>query len=235
MPEEPVASPPPTPPSRLGFPAAFLGAVVVMAFVLMFALWRCERVATSAAAAPSEAVASVARAFKEILQLQPRVTINERVVLNQSTPLLELTVLQREVEVEREMEHTWMGSTKRVRLRGHYRVKVGFDLSQSFSVDLSDQPGIPARVSLPAPRILGVEQIRTEVLALENGLWNRITADNLGTELAALPDEAKRKAFRAGVTREAEQAIVQQLSARFPQPPGVEVKIVPPGPPGQPQ
>ncbi len=216
--------------ARLGFPAAFLGSIVALVLFASFALWRCERVATKVASQPLEAVDRAAKAFKEILQVQPRVTINERVVLNQSSQLLELAVLSREVEVEREFEHTWLGSTKRVRLRGVYVIKTGFDLTQPFAIELSDAPGVAAKISLPAPRILSADARRVEVLALENGLWNRVQAENLESEIAALPEEARRKAQRIGVVREAEESIVKQLSARFPQPPGVTVTIVPAAP-----
>ena len=212
---------------RLGFPAAFLGSIVAVILFCAFALWRCERVATKVATQPGEIAATVSQAFKDILQIQPRVIVNERVVVNQSSSVLELAVLSREVEVEREFEHTWLGSTKRLRLRGAYRIKTGFDLTQPFSVELSDAPGTPARVSLPAPKILSVEPVHVEVLALENGLWNKVQPENLESEIAALPDEARRKAQRIGVVREAEESIVKQLSARFPQPPGVTVNIVP--------
>ena len=213
--------------ARLGFPAAFLGSMVAFVLLALFALWRCERVATKVAAQPMEVAERAAQAFKEILQIQPRVTINERVVLNQSSPVLELAVLSREVEVEREFEHTWLGSTKRIRLRGVYVIKTGFDLTLPFSIELSDAPGVAVKISLPAPKILSADARRVEVLALENGLWNRVQPENLESEIAALPEEAKRKAQRIGVVREAEESIVKQLSARFPQPPGVTVTIVP--------
>lgn len=226
-------TPPPNPDptrARLGFPAALLGSVIALVMLASFALWRCERVATKIAAQPGEVAERAAQAFKEILQVQPRVTINERVVLNQSSPVLELAVLSRDVEVEREFEHTWLGSTKRVRLRGIYGIKTGFDLTLPFSIELSDAPGVAVKISLPAPKILSVDARRVDVLALENGLWNRVQAENLESEIAALPAEAKRKALRIGVVREAEESIVKQLSARFPNPPGVTVTTVPAAP-----
>lgn len=215
----------------MGFPAAFLGSILVLILFATFALWRCERVALKVASQPAEAVERAAQAFKEILQVQPRVTINERVVLNQSTSVLELAVSSREIEVEREFEHTWMGSSKRIRLRGTFRIKTGFDLAEPFSIELSDVSGVPARVVLPAPKILSVDAMRVEVLALENGLWNKIQPENLESEIAALPAEARRKAFRIGLVRDAEESTVKQLSARFPTPPGVNVTIVRAAPP----
>lgn len=216
--------------ARLGFPAAFLGSIVTLVIFASLALWRCERATTKIASQPVEAVERAAQAFKDILEVQPRVTVNERVVLNQSSPLLELAVLSREVEVEREFEHTWLGSTKRIRMRGVYVIKTGFDLTLPFGIELSDAPGVAAKISLPAPKILSVEARRVEVLALENGLWNKVQPENLEAEIAALPGEARRKALKIGVVHEAEESIVKQLSARFPQPPGVHVTIVPAAP-----
>lgn len=224
-------APPPVAPRRLGFPAAFLSSIVALVLFASFALWRCERVVTKAASQPVEAVERAAQAFKEILQVQPRVTINERVMLNQSTSVLELAVSSREIEVEREFEHTWMGSTKRIRMRGTYRIKTGFDLTEPFSIELSDESGVPVKIVLPAPKILSAEAVRVEVLALENGLWNKVQPENLESEIAALPAEAKRKAFRIGLARDAEESTVKQLSARFPQPPGVQMTIIPAAPP----
>lgn len=229
-PHAPAAVPPPAPRGRMGFPAAFLGSIIVMGLFFGFALWRCERVAATAASQPSAMVTAAARAFKEVLQLQPQVTINERVILQQSSPILELSVQQREVEVERELEHAWMGSTKRVRVRGTFRVKAGFDLTQPFSVAFSDAPGAPVRIELPAPRILSVETLQTEILAYENGLWNKISTKILEGEINALPNAARAKALRGGLTREVEKSVLEQLSERFPKPPGIEVKVVPPAP-----
>lgn len=218
--------------SRLGLPAALLGSVIAVVLLGVFALWRCEKAVTKAAAQPGEIASNVAKAFQDILHVQPQVTVNERVVLNQSHGVLELAVLSRDVEVEREFEHTWLGSTKKIRLRGTYRVKTGFDLTQPFSVELSDAPGTPARVTLPMPKVLSVDPVHVEVLALENGLWNKIQPENLESEIDMMPDEARRKAQRNGMVREAEESIVKQLSTRFPTPPGVTVKVVPPVPPG---
>lgn len=208
---------------RLGLGGTFVLSLAVVTAFLAFVLVRCQRMAI-------EAPLGVVSAFRDVFQLQPRVTVNERVILNQSTDILELAVLSREVEVERETETAWMNSIKRVKVRGTYRVKVGFDLTQPFSVDLSSDPATPARVTLPAPRILGVEALHTEVLALDNGLWNRVKPANVEEELNALPQEARRKAWRAGMLREVQDATVRKLSERF-GPPGVTVTIVPAAPP----
>ena len=112
---------------------------------------------------------------------------------------------------------TWAGSSKRVKLHGTFAVKAGFDLRQDLSVDLRPEEIV---VQLPHAQILGIEQEQVDVQAFENGYWNRISAADLQTELAALPSLARQKAVESGLTAEAERALQQQLDARIhaPQP-----------------
>ncbi len=93
----------------------------------------------------------------------------------------------------------------------HVHAKAGFDLQQDVAVDLRPDE---ITVRLPHASILGVEQEQTEVLAFENGFWNRISAADLENELAALPDLARRKAAESGILVEAETALQKQLEER---------------------
>ena len=151
-------------------------------------------------------------AFVQMAGLQPRVTINNRVYLEETTATAELAVLTRKTEVEREFEHTWAGSTKRVKLHGTFQVKAGFDLRQNVSVDIRDND---IAVQLPPAVILGVEQEKVDVLEYENGYWNSISAADLQNELAALPRLARERAEQAGLPREAEVVLQKQLEERL--------------------
>jgi hypothetical protein len=98
-----------------------------------------------------------------------------------------------------------------VKLHGTFTAKAGFDLQQDVAVDLRPDE---ITVRLPHASILGVEQTQTEVLAFENGLWNRISAADLENELAVLPELARRKAAESGILVEAETALQKQLEER---------------------
>jgi uncharacterized protein DUF4230 len=150
-------------------------------------------------------------AFVEVTHLQPRILINNRVYLEKTTATAELAILSRQIEVDHELLHTWAGSTKRVKLHGSFTAKAGFDLQQDVTVDLRADE---IAVRLPHASILGVEQKQTEVLAFENGLWNRISAADLENELAALPELARQKAAESGILAEAEIALQKQLEER---------------------
>jgi hypothetical protein len=53
------------------------------------------------------------------------------------------------------------------------------------------------------------------VLAFENGLWNRISGQDVQGELSVLPDLAWKKAAETGLSAEAEETLRQQLEQRI--------------------
>jgi Protein of unknown function (DUF4230) len=156
-------------------------------------------------------------AFVDIAQLEPRISINNRVYMEQTRPVSELVVLSRRIEVEHEFLHSWVGSSKRVKLHGTFNAKAGFDLRQNVSIDIRPNEII---VQLPHAQVLGIEQGQVDVLAFENGLWNRISGEDLQKELSILPRLAREKASESGLPAEAEHALRQQIEQRIqtPQP-----------------
>jgi len=151
-------------------------------------------------------------AFVGMAQLQPRVTVNNRIYLEKTTATAQLAILSRQVEIEHEFQHTWAGSTKRVKLHATFTAKAGFDLQHDVAVDLRDDE---IAISLPHATILGVEQKQVDVLAFENGFWNRISASDLESQLATLPELARQKAAESGMLAEAETALQTQLNERI--------------------
>ena len=132
--------------------------------------------------------------------------------MEQTTPVSQLVVLSRRIEVEHELLHTWVGSPKRVKLHGTFIAKAGFDLGQNLSIDIRPKE---IMVQLPHAQILGVEQQEVDVLAFENGLWNRISGQDLQGELSVLPQLAWKKATESGLPDDAEHTLQQQLKERI--------------------
>ena len=187
-----------------------IGAAVVTIIFLRLESWP-ARSAKQGTAELERVGRDLRDAFVDVAHLQPRITINNRVYLEKTTATAQLAILERQIEVEHELLHTWAGSTKRVKLHGTFTAKAGFDLQQDVAVDLRPDE---ITVRLPHASILGLEQKQTEVLAFENGLWNRISAADLENELAALPDLARRKVAESGILVEAETALQRQLEER---------------------
>ena len=207
--------------ARVSWPAAFTLIALIVATVTVVIFLRLEswpaRTARQSSAELERLGKDLRSAFVEIAHLQPRITINSRVYMEQTTPVSELVVLSRRIEVEHELLHTWVGSSKRVKLHGTFNAKAGFDLQQNLSIDIRPDEII---VQLPHAQILGVEQEQVEVLAYENGLWNRISGRDLQSELLILPQLASKKTAETGLPAEAERTLQRQLDQRIhtPQP-----------------
>ena len=151
-------------------------------------------------------------AFIDIAHLQPRITVNNRTIVDEATPTAELAILERQLKVKREFLHSWAGSSKRIKLSGTFLVKAGFDLRQDVAVDVRPDEIV---VRLPHAEIVGIEENHVDVLTLENGLWNRITGADLENELAQLPEMARRQALEIDLPAEAEKELQRQLSKRI--------------------
>jgi hypothetical protein len=188
---------------------------LAIAAVIVIIFWRIEtwpaRTAQQSTAELEKLGKDLRAAFIDIAQLQPRITINNRVYMEQTTPVSELVVLSRRIEVEHEFLHTWVGSSKRVKLHATFIVKAGFDLQNNLSIDIRPNEII---VQLPHAQILGIEQDQVDVLAFENGLWNRISGQDMQSELSILPQLAREKAAESGLPAEAERALQQQIEQR---------------------
>jgi hypothetical protein len=102
-------------------------------------------------------------------------------------------------------------------LHGTFIAKAGFDLQHNLLIDIRPNEII---VQLPHARILGIEQDQVEVLAFENGLWNRISGQDMQSELSILPQLAREKAAESNLPAEAERALQRQIEERVhaPQP-----------------
>jgi hypothetical protein len=207
--------------ARISWPVAFTLIALLVAATIVIIFLRIEswpaRTAHQGTAELERIGKNLRAAFIDIAHLQPRITINKRVYLEQTRPVSELVVLSRRIEVEHELLHTWMGSSKRVKLHGTFNAKAGFDLRQNLSIDIRPDEII---VQLPHAQILGIEAGQLDVLAFENGLWNRISGEDVQGELSILPQLAREKAIESGLPTQAEHALRQQLAQRIhvPQP-----------------
>ena len=154
----------------------------------------------------------VRNAIVQIAQVQPRVTINERVYFEQTTPVSEFALVSQRLEVEHEFLHTWAGSSKRLRLHGTFTAKAGFDLRQEISVSVQPEAIV---VRLPHAKILGLEQNAVDVLAFENGFWNPISGADVQLELTTLDKLARERASERNLPEQAEDEFRRQLTGRI--------------------
>ena len=210
---------PVAPSQRPGCGWVVLGTVVVLALLVGFIFVQLEnlpfRIFGAGTGKLEDWAGKVRGAFVAIAGMQPRVTVNEHVVYEQSNSMLELAVVEREMSVERETEDTWMGSTKKLRVRGTFRVKAGFDLTQPFAVQITDGSPPVVSVRMPPPRLLSVEQENIEVLTMDNGLWNHMQPGEYAQAVNDLNTDARLKALRDGLVTEAKKRFTEQLEQKL--------------------
>jgi hypothetical protein len=149
-------------------------------------------------------------AFIDLFQLQPKISVNDNAVFDQTKTALELVVLDRDTDVTCDAAQTWLGSTKRIRIHGTYRVKAGFDLSKKLEVEMAGQD---VNIKVPKATILSVEPLSLTVDELRDGFWNKIQSQDIDRELKKMPELARAKAN--SLPNEAEQTFVRLLSQKL--------------------
>src|SRR5215510_7305460 len=106
-------------PYRVAWPSALTVVALVIGTTILIIFLRLEswpaRTARQSTTELERLGKDVRAAFIDVAHLQPRITINNRVYMEQTTPVSELVVLSRRIEVEHELLHTWVGSSKRVK------------------------------------------------------------------------------------------------------------------------
>src|SRR5215831_14439532 len=91
---------------RVAWPVALALVALIIGTTILIIFLRLEswpaRTARQSTAELERLGKNVRAAFIDIAHLQPRITINDRVYMEQTTPISELVVLARRVEVEHE-------------------------------------------------------------------------------------------------------------------------------------
>jgi len=148
-----------------------------------------------AAAEPAVELAKrIADGISRRLQFRPEVRIDQVTVLERETPVLELATVRREFAHDYEWEHQWMGSTKRLHLRGTFAAKAGYDLNEKFYFEINSND-LQVQLGLPEPRVLGVEMIAYRAEE-EEGYWNKLSAEEREQAVNALLASARAAAAK---------------------------------------
>lgn len=155
-----------------------------------------------------EAAKTLGKDFREAFQFTPEVKVNNTIVLNQQTPILELSVLSQNFEHRYTWINSWMGSTKKIYITGTFDTKVGFDLQQKFSITLSDDQVV---VFLPEPIVLSIESKGDIEYRDENGIWNWISIEDRTKATNAFVTDARRYAEQASFVQVAKKVMEERL------------------------
>lgn len=149
----------------------------------------------------------IAKAFN----IEPKITVNGYTVTEASTQIAELSTVEKNFEHTHSIETTWLGSTKRLNVKGRFIAKAGFDLNQAITIDATED-GQTIRVKLPPARIHSVEQTHVEILQDENGFWNKITKEQRQEAINALLQNARKTIEETNILTEAQTSFENQIT-----------------------
>ena len=174
---------------------------IVLVVLTLCAAWlmrSCARMPGEAGRAAAEPAVELAKRIADgvsrRLQFRPEVRIDQVTVLERETPVLELATVRREFAHDYEWEHQWLGSTKRLHLRGTFAAKAGYDLNEEFYFEI-DSNDLQVELGLPEPRVLGVEMIAYRAEE-EEGYWNKLSAEEREQAVNALLASARAAAAK---------------------------------------
>jgi Protein of unknown function (DUF4230) len=185
--------------------------------VLVTAAALCFLALRSCTAAVDHTIGSVRDAFAQVLRVQPQVTVNQRVVLAQTSPIAELAIVTREELVTIGLnEHLEVLSVqiplteKKLTAEAAFRLKAGFDLKEPFSVEI-DPVTHALHAAMPHAKILSVEQVGDLTYHGDDSMLNRITDEERSEILSNLNAAAHDAAEKSNLKIQAEQQVTQRL------------------------
>ncbi|MDW8019896.1 MAG: DUF4230 domain-containing protein [Chloroherpetonaceae bacterium] len=161
---------------------------------------------------PTDLAEKVASSVRHTLHFTPEVRLNETIVVQQSTPILELATVSKEILVEDAYTHTFLGSTKTLVVRGTFVAKAGFDLREKFLLTVKTNP-TKLIAELPAPKLLSIEMTRYDIVQEESGWWNRLTSEEREAAVQRLRQKAEQHLLVSSLLNDAETLMRKQLEA----------------------
>ncbi len=145
-------------------------------------------------------------------QLTPEVTVNNTIVLQQKSPVLELATIKQQFQHQYSWRNTWAGSTKEITISGVFESKAGFDLQKKFSIALYEDHAV---VVLPSPQVLSVELIGDISFSDEHGIWNWVNQQDRANAIEAFQRDARTYAQQAEFIQLAKKNAEEKLAAIF--------------------
>ncbi len=140
--------------------------------------------------------------------------VEGRAEISGETEIAELALMEIKMSATRSFENeTYVlkylpAGTKRLIVRGEYRVTAGYKLKPGVSLRLEN--GVPV-ASFPKPEILGVELIDFQILSERDGWANSVTAEDRAQVLRELREQMRVEAAKSGILDAMESTLRTRL------------------------
>jgi hypothetical protein len=188
---------------RLILISIFLVAVSIAAYVIFVVI------PTQVAQRTYDGAKQLGRDIEEAFNFTPEVTVNNTVVLQQQTPVLELATLSQTFQHQYKWTNTWLKSTKQIKISGTFVAKVGFNLDRRFAVQIDDDK---ATVFLPDPVVLSLEPQGDVKFEDENGIWNWVDSEDRSKAVNAFQLDGRKYAQQADFVGQAKVEAEKKIS-----------------------
>jgi len=180
----------------LGWVIAAAALTVVLTLLLF---WRMGAEITQEARRMAE---SIAADFDRTLKFTPQISVDSVVIIAANAPVLELVTVQKQALVRSRWTHTWLHSTKNFELEATFTAKAGFDLTEPFHINI-DPRTRSVTADLPPPKLLSLGMSDIRVLEDEDGLWNKLTAEDRQLAFRVLEEKARKTFAESSLLPEA--------------------------------
>jgi Protein of unknown function (DUF4230) len=183
------------------------GALTVRYILVELPAEIAQRTAGHAVETAHEIAGKVARAF----QVQPRVTISGKTIVEQQTAVLQFVTLEKTLTERQRIDDSWMHSTKTLEVEADFTARAGFDLEKPFHIEV-ERSGASLRITLPPAQILGVDLRDVRFLRDENGLWNKLTPEDREQALRELRRRVELDARKSDLPQQARAIAEKRLT-----------------------
>jgi len=112
--------------------------------------------------------------FEQAFNLRPEIRVDGLVVIEGTTPTLEIATARKDLLVRYKWSNTYLYSTKEIEIEAPFRAAAGFKLDGPFRISL-DPRTKSFSASLPRAELLSFEMGDPRILRDEDGLWNKLT------------------------------------------------------------
>ena len=181
-----------------------VSSIVVVVTAYMLLIFIPGRIAQQA----YDGAKQVGQDIANIFHVTPEITVNNTVVLQQQTSILELATLSQKFQHHYDWTNTWLGSTKKISIQGTFEAKAGFDLNKKFSIEIDANKAV---VTLPKPKLLSIEPLGDVTFRDENGVWNWVDANDRSKAMNAFTQDAKKYGQQAQFVEQARREMETKL------------------------
>jgi hypothetical protein len=188
---------------------AILAVGLVLVAVILAGTYAYNRLWRTPEEVAMDVAKQVSSSIKEFFNITPRVTVNQVVVIHESYPSFELATVTREITSSYEYRNQWLASEKVMTIKGRFRIKAGFDMSQPCALDVQSKP-LKIMARFPPPKILSVELLSHEIEKSESGYWNKLKPEDQKAALEQLMRTAKVQGG-TGISAEAKKNLEEKL------------------------